>query len=141
MNNKSQEHLKNDYPQLKADIDLCRKHLSDICKGNILPMCVPPYYKDFDMQFSAAFDELKAYRETGKTPEQVAERVKAEQEERLKLLPCKIGDTVYIANFWRKKVDSFIINFVSIDREGRIFCYEHRNTQPVNPIFGVKLYF
>lgn len=62
------------YPNMKADLELCYKQLFAICKGERGPlavMSVPPRTDNFDMQFSAAFDELKAFREAGVEPETV----------------------------------------------------------------------
>ena len=61
------------YPQIKADLDLCQTQLAELCNGehNKAIMSVPPQETDFDMQISAAFDEVKAYRDTGLTPEQI----------------------------------------------------------------------
>ena len=53
------------YPHIRANIELCRKQLYDLCRGERGPtavMSVPPRETDFDMQFSAAFDELEAAR-------------------------------------------------------------------------------
>lgn len=53
------------YPHIKADIELCRKQLYALCRGERGPtavMSVPPQETDFDMQFSAAFDELESTR-------------------------------------------------------------------------------
>ncbi len=53
------------YPNMRADIELCRKQLYALCRGERGPtavMSVPPQETDFDMQFSAAFDELEAAR-------------------------------------------------------------------------------
>lgn len=44
-----------------------------------------------------SFNKLATYEDTGKTPEQVAEWAKTEQEGRLVVLPCKVGDAVYRA--------------------------------------------
>ena len=99
------------YPNMKADLELCYKQLFAICKGERGPlavMSIPPRTDNFDMQFSAAFDELKAYRETGLEPEDVNlmiqcvhedhepfstaahiyELLQAEREGRLVVLPC-----------------------------------------------------
>lgn len=78
------------YPSIKADIDLCYKQLHEICQGKhgCAVMSVPPEPTDFDMQLLAAFDELKAYRATGLTPEEiphwiaVSERLPIESEYR-----------------------------------------------------------
>lgn len=43
-----------------------------------------------------AVDRLAAYEDTDKTPEELAEWVKADQEGRLVVLPCKVGDMVYV---------------------------------------------
>ena len=53
------------YPNMRADIELCRKQLYALCRGERGPtavMSVPPKETDFDMQFSAAFDELESAR-------------------------------------------------------------------------------
>ena len=137
------------YPTLKADIKRCEKQLHAICEGKhdgTAIMSVPPDPTDFDMQFSAAFDELKAYRDTGVEPGDVFEMLAAfnmenkakvalpaalaeleelkkrhdifydvakrytelgdyyhildllaaEKDGRLVVLPCKVGDTVYV---------------------------------------------
>jgi hypothetical protein len=44
------------------------------------------------------YDRLAAYEDTGKTPEQIAEWTKAQQEGRLVVLPVPIGYPVYKAN-------------------------------------------
>ena len=62
------------YPKMKADLDLCEKYLVDLCeRSGKPPLSVPALTTDFDMQFSAAFDELMAYRNTGLLPEQVVQ--------------------------------------------------------------------
>ena len=85
--NKTKEELALEYPQLRADIDLCYAQLFEFCKGerNKAVMSIPPQKTDFDMQMSAAFDELKAYRNTGLTPAEVAELAEARRE--LRVLP------------------------------------------------------
>lgn len=53
------------YPNMRADVELCRKQLYALCRGERGPtavMSVPPQETDFDMQFSAAFDELESAR-------------------------------------------------------------------------------
>ena len=53
------------YPNMRADIELCRKQLYALCRGErglTAVMSVPPRETDFDMQFSAAFDELESAR-------------------------------------------------------------------------------
>lgn len=53
------------YPHIRANIELCRKQLYALCRGERGPtavMSVPPQETDFDMQFSAAFDELESAR-------------------------------------------------------------------------------
>lgn len=105
------------YPNMKADLELCNKQLFAICKGERGPvavMSVPPRTDDFDMQFSAAFDELKAYRESGLEPEMAQKLtqetlkleeqggfdlflkwVQAEREGRLFVLPCPMGTKLW----------------------------------------------
>lgn len=43
-----------------------------------------------------AADRLAAYEDTGLAPERVAELAQADQAGRLVVLPCKVGDTVYV---------------------------------------------
>lgn len=53
------------YPDMRADIELCRKQLCELCSGEhgqTAVMSVPPQETDFDMQFLAAFDELEEAR-------------------------------------------------------------------------------
>ena len=59
---KSPEELALEYPQLVADIDLCYKYLFAICRGERLLLSVPPRPDNYDMQISAALDELKELR-------------------------------------------------------------------------------
>lgn len=71
--NYSEEAAKLRYPAMRADLDLCEKQLYALCKGErsgITAMSVPPRPENFDMQFSAAFDELRAYRASGFIPTQ-----------------------------------------------------------------------
>lgn len=63
-----------------------------------------------NLDWSAALEKLAAYEDTGLTPEDIlciratqritperlAEIVRAEFEERLVILPCKVGDTIYV---------------------------------------------
>lgn len=53
------------YPNMRADVELCRKQLYALCRGErgqTAVMSVPPQETDFDIQFSAAFDELESAR-------------------------------------------------------------------------------
>lgn len=53
------------YPHIRTNIELCRKQLYALCRGERGPMTVmsvPPQETDFDVQFSAALDELEAAR-------------------------------------------------------------------------------
>lgn len=75
--NKTPEMLDLEYPQLRANLDLCDKQLFEICSGNrtyLTAMSVPPRPENFDMQFAAAFAELKAYREAGFFPEELIQK-------------------------------------------------------------------
>ena len=62
------------YPNMKADLELCKEQLKEICNGerNLAVMRIPPQKIDFDLQFSAAFKELQAYRNTGLTGKNTA---------------------------------------------------------------------
>lgn len=61
------------FPNMRADLALCFKQLHEICKGDrkLAVMSVPPQQTDFDMQFHSAFDELQAYRDTGRMPDEI----------------------------------------------------------------------
>lgn len=53
------------YPHIRTNIELCRKQLYALCRGErsqTAVMSVPPQETDFDIQFSAAFDELESAR-------------------------------------------------------------------------------
>jgi len=68
---KSEKMLALEYHRLRANLDLCEKQLHALCKGergDIVAMSVPPRPENFDMQFSAAFDELREFRESGFLP-------------------------------------------------------------------------
>lgn len=73
------------YPNLTADLDLCREQLFEICQGKCIKtvMSVPPRTTDYDMQFSAAFDELQNYRDL-------------EKQGLLLRLPCKAGEKLFV---------------------------------------------
>jgi len=97
------------YPGMTADIELCKTYLNELCQivwagnpnrpANMVMWSIPPRPDNFDMQLSAALDELKAYRATGLSPERVAELAEAEKDGRLLVWPCKVGDTVYKVDF------------------------------------------
>jgi len=62
------------YPHIKADLALCENQLDALCNARPVEeasMHIPAVETDFDMQFQAAFDELKAYRKTKLTSEQL----------------------------------------------------------------------
>lgn len=57
---------------------------------------------------------LAAYEDTGLDPERIAELSQAEADERLVVLPCKAGDTLWtFYTFPRSKVYSFIVTDTS----------------------------
>jgi hypothetical protein len=80
-NRLTEEDLK--YPKLKADLKTCHKFLSELCKivwdRNYHPdhaiWSIPPREEDFDMQFSAAFDELQALRQENSELKKALENV------------------------------------------------------------------
>lgn len=82
----AEEASKLSYPRLRADLDLCEKQLYALCKGErtgITALSVPPRPENFDMQFSAAFDELRAFRTSGFVPtQQVQQKNEPEQDEK-----------------------------------------------------------
>lgn len=66
------------YPGMKANIDLCYKFLYELCQitwagssyhPKMTMWSIPPRPDNFDMQLSAAFEELKTYREIGSVEE------------------------------------------------------------------------
>ena len=68
-------------------------------------------------------DILKAYRDTGLSPEEVQELAKAKAEGRLKVLPCKVGDRVYFPYFdyhhhYKNRVDSRLITGIRQNTNG-----------------------
>ena len=66
------------YPNMRADVELCRKQLYALCRGERGPtavMSVPPQETDFDMQFSAAFDELESARACVSQLDEVKRRI------------------------------------------------------------------
>jgi len=93
------------YPGMTADIDICYKYLHELCQivwagnpnrpANMVMWSIPPQPYSFDLQISAALDELKAYRDTGLSPERVAELAEAEKDGRLVVLPISIGNCFY----------------------------------------------
>ena len=55
-------------------------------------------------------------------------------------LPCKVGDTVYIADHWGKKVQEFHVNWFTITDNG-VYCWEYRDSQPITPDIWGKTVF
>lgn len=68
-------------------------------------------------------DTIAAYECTGLTPERCAELAKAEQEGRLKELPCKVGSLVYEPNIGRRYVSTYEIKEIGIGKNGIEFLY------------------
>ncbi len=70
-----------------------------------------------------AIDRLAAYEDTGLTPEEVMGLDQAKQDGRLVVLPCKVGDTVYIYSEGRgirtEKVRTFFLGHPSYRTEDR----------------------
>ncbi len=59
--------------------------------------------------------KLKAYEDTGLTPEEVAELVKAKEGGRLVVLPCKKGDVLWSFYNWpREGIYSFCVTATSM---------------------------
>ena len=139
------------YPNMKADLKLCNEQLAAICRGERGPlavMSVPPRTGDFDMQFSAAFDELEAYRATGLCPticaeykkfedeavakgvpfSRIIELMEAEKSGRLLVLPAAPGETVYYADEDAGRVMMGYINGYRI-RNNRAISFEFFNLE------------
>lgn len=54
---------------------------------------------DYDSEYLPLIDcaqKCSAYEDTGLEPERVAELAQAEKDGRLVVLPCKVGDTIYV---------------------------------------------
>lgn len=69
------------YPNVKADLDLCENQIDALCGARPVgeaTLHIPAVETDFDMQFNAALEELKAYRKTGFTPEELSHRAAPE---------------------------------------------------------------
>jgi len=143
------------YPGTKANIELCYKYLTELCRivwtGNpnrpieMTMWSIPPRPDDFDIQLSAAFDELKTYRDSGLSPERCVELAEMEKDGRLVVLPCKVGSNIWVV------VDGVIrkhkISYCNIFRDGNIGfqadCWEADNNcddNPcsINPVCGIK---
>ena len=86
------------YQTIKADLERCNKQLHALCAGThdgTAVMSVPPQTTDYDMQFSAAFDELAAYRAIG-TVDRLCELAEADNDGRCVVLPCNVGDILFV---------------------------------------------
>lgn len=85
------------------------------------------------------WERLKAYEDTGLTPELVQETaelaiwvhdngiekikewIKADKDGRLMVLPCKVGDTVYFA-LLGKIIEKQVFSIVAFSNSTRIYC-------------------
>ena len=73
-------------------------------------------------------DRLAAYEDTGLSPEEIQELAKAKADGRLVVLPCKVGDTVYVAvKEWDARY-CLKSSFVPCVREGTVahICISHK---------------
>ena len=61
--------------------------------------------------FAALRDRLKAYEDTGLTPERADDLAKADTDGHLLVLPCNVGDTVYMTTHNGKVVKGTVISF------------------------------
>ncbi len=66
--------------------------------------------------------------------------VQAEREGRLVELPCKVGDVVYNADHWGRRVAEFQVRWVTYDGE-KVMCWEHHDYQPITPDIWGKTVF
>lgn len=81
-----------------------------------------------DVECSGSWvDRLAAYEDTGLEPEQVQDMMtdwvvwkEAEAGDRLIVLPCKVGDTVYLASRATQEIDEMLVNAITVYEDGRI---------------------
>lgn len=64
-----------------------------------------------------------AIKQFEKCLRKLCEYEQAEADGLLVRLPCKIGDTVYIADGWGKKIHEFVVNKIGILDE-LVLCYQ-----------------
>ena len=83
-------------------------------------------YEDTGLEpedFKKAFNEGALLKLTaqhlGTTPDRLREWAKADKEDRLVALPCKVGDTVYIPTIEKQNVDRVRVQGISISVSGR----------------------
>lgn len=80
------------------------------------------FYRDYDDQQILAI--LEAYQQTGKTPEQVAEWAKAEQDGRLFWFPVYVGQVVYVHSYRTKstgEVRGYAVESIGVNKKGEIW--------------------
>jgi hypothetical protein len=86
-------------------------------------------YKAAQKEIERLRKELAAYEDTGKTPEQIAEWTKAQQEGRLVVLPCKVGDKIYTLSYKgidEKTVVQLNIQFTDRIKHYSVITHNHR---------------
>lgn len=71
----------------------------------------------------------------------LAEYEDADEKGLLVHLPCKVGDTVYIADNWKHEVSEFRINKIGIFVGGKMFYYQQDFEQPITPDLWDKTVF
>jgi len=65
-----------------------------------------------------AFDRLAQYEDSGLSPEEAQEFAKAKAEGRLVVLPCKVGDTVFVGSLFGRKINEYTVTGIKFDHEG-----------------------
>lgn len=68
---------------------------------------------DLMKRYTVSIDRLSAYEDTGLEPERVAELAQAEKDGRLVVLPCKVGDKVWVI-MENREIYSFIVRGISM---------------------------
>lgn len=69
-------------------------------------------------------ERLKAYEDTGLTPEEAAELSEARKDGWLVVLPCKVGDKVFEVHADRGIISTLIITTVCIEQKTILFCWD-----------------
>ena len=71
-------------------------------------------------------NRLAAYEDSGLSPEQVQELVKAKEDGRLVVLPCKVGDTIWkikaVFSYFSKPMEDRVERIIITNSEILVYC-------------------
>ena len=80
---------------------------------------VDPKTEEEMIAISRAIKVIEAQRaELGRLQEQLQEFAEAKAEGRLVVLPCKVGDTVFVGSLFGRKINEYTITGIKFDHEG-----------------------